>query len=36
TAKGRLSELVERIPVRVLLNELTALLGAARHARAAA
>ncbi|MGH2990571.1 MAG: glucokinase [Solirubrobacterales bacterium] len=36
TAKGRLSELVERIPVRVILNELTALLGAARHARAAA
>jgi glucokinase len=37
-AKGRLSELLERIPVRVILNELTALLGAARHAaqRAAA
>lgn len=33
TAKGRLSELVERIPVRVILNELTALLGAARLAR---
>jgi glucokinase len=31
--KGRLSELLERIPVRVILNELTALLGAARHAR---
>jgi len=34
TAKGRLSDLVERIPVRVILNELTALLGAARHAEA--
>jgi glucokinase len=34
TDKGRLSELLERIPVRVILNELTALLGAARHARA--
>jgi glucokinase len=33
TEKGRLSELLERIPVRVILNELTALLGAARHAR---
>ncbi|HZA89826.1 MAG TPA: glucokinase [Solirubrobacterales bacterium] len=33
TDKGRLSELLERIPVRVILNELTALLGAARHAR---
>jgi glucokinase len=32
TDKGRLAELVERIPVRVILNELTALLGAARHA----
>jgi glucokinase len=30
--KGRLTEVVERIPVRVILNELTALLGAARHA----
>lgn len=36
TAKGRLSEVVERIPVSLVLNELTALLGAARHARAAA
>jgi glucokinase len=33
TDKGRFSELLERIPVRVILNELTALLGAARHAR---
>ena len=33
TDKGRLSDVVERIPVRVILNELTALLGAARHAR---
>ena len=32
TDKGRLSDLLERIPVRVILNELTALLGAARHA----
>jgi len=32
TDKGRLTEVVERIPVRVILNELTALLGAARHA----
>lgn len=30
--KGRLSEVVERMPVHVILNELTALLGAARHA----
>lgn len=34
TDKGRLSEVVERIPVRVIRNELTALLGAARCARA--
>lgn len=34
TEKGRMSELVERVPVRVILNELTALLGAARHAQA--
>jgi glucokinase len=32
TDKGRLSEVLERFPVRVILNELTALLGAARHA----
>jgi glucokinase len=32
TDKGRLSDVVERIPVRVIRNELTALLGAARHA----
>jgi glucokinase len=32
TDKGRLSALLERIPVRLILNELTALLGAARHA----
>lgn len=31
-AKGRLSPLVETIPVRVILNEKTALLGAARWA----
>jgi glucokinase len=31
-AKGRFSHLVERIPVRVILNDLTALLGAARRA----
>ena len=33
TDKGRLSEVVERIPVWVIRNELTALLGAARHAQ---
>jgi glucokinase len=33
-AKGRFSHLVERIPVRVILNDLTALLGAARRAGA--
>jgi glucokinase len=30
--KGRLSDVLERFPVWVILNELTALLGAARHA----
>jgi glucokinase len=34
TDKGRLSEVLEGIPVRVILNELTAMLGAARHAQA--
>jgi glucokinase len=32
TDKGRMSDLVGRIPVRVILNDRTALLGAARHA----
>jgi len=32
TAKGRLSPLLERIPVKVILNEQTALLGAGRCA----
>ncbi len=32
TAKGRLSPLLEDIPVRVILNDRTALLGAARYA----
>ena len=32
TAKGRLSPLLETIPVRVILNEYTALLGAGRCA----
>lgn len=32
TAKGRLSSLLEAIPVRVILNDKTALLGAARVA----
>jgi len=32
TAKGRLSPLLENIPVRVILNDRTALLGAARRA----
>jgi len=36
TDKGRMSELLERIPVWVILNDLTALLGAARHAAAQA
>jgi glucokinase len=35
TAKGRLRPLMETIPVRVILNEKTALLGAARAAGAA-
>jgi glucokinase len=34
TAKGRLSPLLEEIPVRVILNERTALLGAGRCAAA--
>lgn len=34
TAKGRLSPLLEAIPVRVILNDRTALLGAARCAAA--
>ncbi len=33
TAKGRMSEMMRRIPVHVVLNERTALLGAARYAR---
>ena len=33
TAKGRFTRMVERIPVRVILNDLTALLGAAIRAR---
>jgi glucokinase len=32
TAKGRLSPLLREIPVRVIMNARTALLGAARHA----
>jgi len=32
TAKGRLSPLLEAMPVRVILNEQTALLGAGRYA----
>lgn len=32
TAKGRMSEIVRQIPVRVILNESTALIGAARAA----
>ncbi len=35
-AKGRLRPMIERVPVAVILNELTALIGAARHAFAAA
>jgi glucokinase len=31
-AKGRFAPLLERIPVRVILNDKAALLGAARHA----
>ncbi|HJS95227.1 MAG TPA: glucokinase [Solirubrobacteraceae bacterium] len=33
TAKGRFAELLEQVPVRVILNDDTALLGAAHHAR---
>jgi glucokinase len=33
TAKGRFSELLARVPVQVILNDRTALLGAARVAR---
>jgi glucokinase len=32
TAKGRLRPLLEAMPVRVILNDKTALLGAARYA----
>jgi glucokinase len=32
TAKGRMSGLLTRIPVWVILNDRAALLGAARHA----
>ena len=32
TNKGKLSHLVERIPVRAILNDQTALLGAAQYA----
>jgi glucokinase len=32
TTKGRLSPLLETIPVRVILNDRTALLGAGRYA----
>jgi glucokinase len=32
TDKGRLSPVLEDMPVRVILNPKTALLGAARHA----
>jgi glucokinase len=35
TAKGRFAELLERVPVRVILNDQAALLGAARRAAAA-
>jgi glucokinase len=31
-AKGRFSDLMREIPLRVILNERAALLGAARHA----
>ena len=34
TAKGRFVPFLERIPVRVILNDRAALLGAARHAAA--
>jgi glucokinase len=32
-AKGRFSELLEQVPVQVILNDQAALLGAARYAR---
>ena len=32
TSKGRLSDVMRRVPVRVILNDKTALLGAAKHA----
>jgi glucokinase len=32
TAKGRLSDLVSAVPVRVILNDQTAVLGAAQYA----
>jgi glucokinase len=32
TAKGRFKQLLEAIPVRVIVNDRTALLGAARYA----
>jgi glucokinase len=32
TSKGRLSDLMNEVPVRVILNDKTALLGAAKHA----
>ena len=35
TAKGRLRPLLEAMPVRVILNDKTALLGAARYATCA-
>lgn len=34
-AKGRFTELLERLPVQVILNDRTALLGAAHYARTA-
>ncbi len=34
-AKGRMSEMLAEVPVHVITNELTALLGAGLHARAA-
>ena len=36
TAKGRFAGLLEQVPVHVILNDNTALLGAAHHARALA
>jgi glucokinase len=36
TAKGRFAALLEQVPVHVILNDDTALLGAARYARAIA